>query len=86
MSNPIALGLDRQAGQVGVDLRARLGDYPHRRADVLTALASSSVSVDQLGMALKLGLNRHQVVRGVELAMVNHRKEMADRATASLAK
>ena len=69
------------------ELRASLGAYPLSAGRYHSgAVESSSPSADQLGMSLKLGLNQHQVVRGVELAMINHRKEMADKAIQSLQK
>ena len=80
-------GPDRQAGNHrSIELRAPLDAYPHRRLDILSALASSSPSVDQLGMSLKLGLHKTQIVRGVELAIIDHRKEMAEKAIQSLEK
>lgn len=83
MSSPIAPVVDGTA-QPDNALRAQLGfgleAYSPRRSMLLRALAGARLSVDQLGMGLKLGLHRHQIVRGIELALLDHRKEMAEKA------
>ena len=56
------------------------------RAQLLHALSNATASVDQLAMSLKLRMHQYQVVRGIELALTNHQKEMAERAIASLGK
>ncbi len=86
MVQPLAKGIDQAGAGRRVDLRPSLADYPHKRTEVVGALSSSSPSVGQLGMSLKLGTHKHQVVRGVERALGQHRKEMAERSIRGLGK
>ena len=84
---PLALGLEpATARRIGADLQTRLEPYPHGRARVMQALSGAKMSADQLGMALKLGLHRRDVIAGVTRALVDHRKASASRAIESLGK
>ena len=80
-------GSTGQIGQVG---RAKgldpSGAGQSHDVNVVGALSTATPSVDQLGMGLRLRLNRHQIIKGVELAIIDHRAEAAKKANVSLGK
>ena len=87
MNGPLGVASAQQPrGQIQVDWQARGGDYPHSRPQVLHALAGARPSMDVFAMNVKLAMHKYQVVRGIELALINHQQDMTNKVIASMSK
>ncbi len=73
-------------GQARVGVHPAPGDPPHSRPELLNALAGARPSMDVFAMSLKLSMHKYQVVRGIELALVNHQQDMTNKVIASMAR